>query len=109
MADPLLTTSATLTCQHGGVATIVPAQTAASAGAVVCTEADLIVFSGCLNPPGGPPSPCFTIQWKTTSRTCVAGGQAVLTTGSAGICTNAAGAPQGPVKITPAQTRASAS
>jgi hypothetical protein len=109
MADPLLTTDATLTCMHSGVATIVPTQTAASAGAVVCTEADRIVISGCLNPPGGPPSPCLTIQWKTTSRTCVASGAAVLTTGSAGICTNAAGAPQGPVTITPAQTRASAS
>jgi hypothetical protein len=108
MADPLLTVGATLTCPHGGSGSIVPAQTTALARSEVCTEDDQIVIAGCGFNVSGSPSPCTTVQWKTTSRHCTSGGSAVLTSSSAGVCTNTAGAPQGPVTIVPEQIAAGA-
>lgn len=106
MTAPLLTTNATITCPHGGQGTIVPSQTAVTAGAEVCTEADTVVIAGCPFTVGPNPSPCLSVSWTTTSTACTAGGAALLTTNSVGMCMNGANAPQGPVILAPAQTSA---
>jgi len=108
MGDPLLTSDATLTCPHGGQATIAPATTAAMAGGTVCTTGDLVTIAGCAFTIGPSPSPCLTVQWLTSSATTTVQGLAALTTGSLGLCLNAAQAPQGPVVVSPAQTAAAA-
>jgi len=106
MSAPLLTTNATVTCPHGGQGTIVPSQIAVTASAEVCTEADTVLIAGCPFTVGPNPSPCLSVSWSSTSTTCTAGGAAVLTTSSVGMCMNGANAPQGPVVLAPAQTAA---
>ena len=106
MGDPMLTVSATVLCPHGGLGTIAPWQDAVVAGSTVCTEADQVTITGCPFMIGPNPSPCVSVQWQTTSTTTTAGGVAVLTTGSQGLCLNPAAAPQGPVILVPAQATA---
>lgn len=107
MGDPLLTTSATITCPHGGQGTITPNQTAATAGgSPVCTKDDQVIIAGCSFMIGNTPSPCMSVEWQTSALDASAGGTKVLTTGSSGLCKSAASAPQGPVVLSPAQTAA---
>ena len=111
MADPVLTTSATITCPHGGQGSISsPSQSAASAGgSPVCTEDDQVTISGCSFMIGNTPSPCMSVEWKTSSQACTAGGTAILTSSSVGLCMSSSNAPQGPVTLSPTQTSAGAS
>jgi hypothetical protein len=104
MSAPLLTTSATIMCPHGGQGTIVPSQTAAMAGATICTQSDMVLIAGCPFTIGPNPSPCLTVQWLTASTICTAGGKPLLTTNSVGLCMSPASAPQGPVVLVPGQT-----
>ena len=106
MGDPVLTVSATVTCPHGGQGTITPAQAAVVAGDTVCTEADQVTIAGCSFTVGPNPSPCVLVQWQSASTTTTASGLAILTAASEGLCLNPAGAPQGPVVLTPAQAAA---
>ena len=106
MSDPFLTTAATVTCPHGGQATIVPGQSAAVAGAAICTESDQVTIAGCPFTIGPNPSPCLTVQWQSSSLSTKLGGVAALTVGSVGLCLNPASAPQGPVLLAPAQVQA---
>jgi hypothetical protein len=106
MGEPLLTADATVTCPHGGQATITPAQSAVAAGDSVCTESDQVTIAGCPFMIGNTPSPCVSVQWQTTSTSSKAGGAAILTTGSEGLCFSAASAPQGTLILAPAQTSA---
>jgi hypothetical protein len=46
------------------------------------------------------------VQWQSASTTVTAGGAAILTAASQGMCLNPAGAPQGPVIAKPAQAAA---
>lgn len=106
MTGPLLTSDATLTCPHGGQGTITPTQSAVSAGGTVCTSNDQVTIAGCPFMTGPNPSPCLTVQWQTASTKTTAGGAAPLTASSVGLCLNPAQAPQGPLVISPAQTKA---
>jgi hypothetical protein len=106
MGQPLLTISATVQCPHGGQGKISPSQTVVKAGSAVCTEADQVTITGCSFTIGPTPSPCVSVQWQSASTSCKAGGTAILTTGSQGLCLNAASAPQGPVVLGPAQSSA---
>ncbi|MET9019917.1 hypothetical protein ABZV93_08045 [Actinopolymorpha sp. NPDC004070] len=109
MGDAVLTSSATITCPHGGQGTIAPSQTAASAGAAICTQDDQVTIAGCAFTVGPNPSPCVSVEWETSASTAAAGGTALLTIGSVGVCQNAAKAPQGPVVLSPAQVAVRAS
>ena len=102
----MLTVSATVLCPHGGQGTIAPSQAAVVAGDTVCTDADEVTIDGCPFMIGPSPSPCVSVEWQTASTTSTAGGAAVLTTGSQGLCLNPAAAPQGPVILVPAQATA---
>lgn len=107
MGEPLLTVNATVMCPHGGQGTITPSQSALSAGGgTVCTESDQVTIAGCPFTIGPNPSPCVSVQWQSASTSSKAGGTALLTVGSQGLCLNAASAPQGPVILTPAQSSA---
>lgn len=106
MADPLLTVDAIVTCPHGGQGTITPSQSAVVAGDTVCTESDDVKIEGCPFTIGTDPSPCVSVEWQSTSVSSTAGGGALLTTGSQGICLSDAAAPQGPVILIPAQAAA---
>lgn len=106
MSAALLTSSATITCPHGGQGTIVPSQQAVVAGDPVCTEADTVTIAGCPFTIGPNPSPCLSVQWVTASLACTAGGNAPLTLDSVGLCLSGAHAPQGPLVLAPAQTAA---
>lgn len=109
MGDTVLTTSATITCPHGGQGSIAsPSQNAAKAGTPICTKDDHVTIAGCPFTIGPNPSPCVSVQWTTASTVCTAGGTAVLTTSSVGLCMSAANAPQGPVQLAPAQTQVTA-
>jgi hypothetical protein len=103
MGDPVLTTSATITCPHGGQGTISPGQTAVKAGDTVCTKNDKVTIAGCAFMIGPNPSPCTSVEWKTAAMAATAGGTEILTTSSVGLCMSAANAPQGPVVLVPAQ------
>jgi hypothetical protein len=106
MGDPMLTVSATVLCPHGGQGTITPSQAAVVAGSTVCTETDQVTITGCPFMVGPSPSPCVSVQWQTASTTSTAGGAAILTIGSQGLCLSPAAAPQGPVILVPAQVAA---
>jgi hypothetical protein len=108
VGDPFLTTAATVTCPHGGQATIAPSQSAAVAGAAICTESDQVTIAGCPFTIGPNPSPCVTVQWQSSSQSTKLSGLAALTAGSVGLCLSAASAPQGPVVLAPAQFQAAA-
>jgi hypothetical protein len=103
MGAPLLTVDATVMCPHGGQGTIIPSQAAVVAGGIVCTQGDEVIIAGCPFMVGPSPSPCMSVQWQSASTTSTAGGVAVLTSSSQGLCLNPAGAPQGPVILVPAQ------
>jgi hypothetical protein len=106
MGEPLLTVDATVTCPHGGQGTITPSQSAVVAGDSVCTESDEVTIDGCPFTIGTDPSPCVAVEWQSASTSCTAGGAAVLTTDSDGLCLNEAAALQGAVILTPAQASA---
>ncbi|MGW3660096.1 hypothetical protein ACWD6R_32625 [Streptomyces sp. NPDC005151] len=109
MGDAVLTTSATITCPHGGQGSIAsPSQSAAQADSAICTEDDQVTIAGCPFMIGPNPSPCMSVQWKTSSTACTAGGTAILTISSVGLCMSPANAPQGPVQLSPAQTSVTA-
>lgn len=108
MAGPFITATATLLCPHGGKVAIAPASSRALAGgAPIATAADTFVISGCaFTLPGPVPSPCVKVQWVVPEMRVQHGGAPALDAASVGLCLAASGAPQGPVVIQPAQTRA---
>jgi len=108
MGDPVLTTSATITCPHGGQGSISPGQTAATAGSAICTKDDQVSIAGCAFTIGPNPSPCVSVQWKSSVSSVSAGGTEILTISSTGLCMSAANAPQGPVVLIPAQVAVTA-
>ncbi|MGA9772087.1 MAG: hypothetical protein WBV94_23850 [Blastocatellia bacterium] len=90
-------------CPHGGTVQAVASNTRATAGgAPILTSADTFLVVGCpfqlpTTPPT--PSPCVKIQWIVTDiRVKTASGQ-TLSNSSVGLCSSAAGVPQGPVVI----------
>jgi hypothetical protein len=106
MGDPLLTVSASVQCPHGGLGTIVPSQSAVTAGDTVCTADDDVTIEGCGFMVGNVASPCVTVEWQDDAGACTAGGSAILTTGTEGQCLSAESAPQGPVILDAGQTAA---
>jgi hypothetical protein len=103
---PILTTSSTVMCPHGGMAQLFTSNTEAvidGAPALLLTDIHPIV--GC---PFAPvtPLPCLTIQWVTGATQTSVHGIPVLLQTSVGLCLNAFQAPQGPAVVVQAQQRA---
>lgn len=109
MGAKILDTGCTIQCPHGGQATLTTANTKVKVGgnyALLAT--DVLTISGCsFTVPPGTPMPCLTIQWSAPAVKVMATGQPVLLESSAGICLNAAGAPQGPASVSGPQTKTS--
>lgn len=105
----ILTTAATMMCPHGGTITAtVAAASRATAGAQILTDSDTFMIAGCPLNISGAPHPCVTVQWIAPSLKVTAGGAAILTTDSMGLCKAADEVPQGPPIPVPAQMRATA-
>jgi hypothetical protein len=103
---PILTTTSTLMCPHGGMAQLITTNTEAvidGAPALLVTDVHPIV--GCPFAPVAP-SPCITIIWSSGAVQTKVHEVPVLLQTSIGSCLNAAGLPQGLAVIVQVQQRA---
>ena len=103
---PILTTTSTVMCQHGGLATLATTNTeAAIDGAFALLLTDIHPVAGCPFAPGTP-SPCVSIQWVTGAAQTKLHEVPVLLQDSVGLCFNALQAPQGKAIVAQAQQKA---
>ena len=110
MAGPLLTTSSTILCTHGGQATLTTSNAKVTADqAPALLETDIHPVVGCpFTLPGGKYSPCVRIEWSAGAQKAVVDGVPVLTRSSIGLCYSAENAPQGVAIIANTQIKSSA-
>lgn len=102
---PLLTTTSTVQCPHGGQALLLTANTDAKVdGSPVLLQTDQHAIVGCTFAPSAP-SPCVLVRWQTGAAQTQIGGTPVLLQTSVGICENAAKVPQGPAVIVQTQSK----
>lgn len=108
MAGNLLTTASVLNCPHGGMVSIISANTLVLAGgAPIALATDTFPIAGCpFQIPVGAgmvPSPCIRVQWIVTDMRNGITGSPTLSTSSIGICLSPAQVPQGLVVISATQ------
>jgi hypothetical protein len=106
MPAPLLTTSATMMCPHGGTVSAVSSNSKTKAGDYVLRGTDTFTIAGCSLVLGTVPHPCVSVKWVVTDMHTKAMGDLTLDVQSTGLCQAADQAVQGTVIITPAQTKA---
>jgi hypothetical protein len=95
MPGPLMHVGATVTCAHGGPASIVSSNARVLVGGLpVATIADLTLVAGCAFNPGAP-HPCVRVQWLVPAARVLVNGQPALLQTSTGLCLAADQAPQG--------------
>ena len=102
---PILTTTSTVMCPHGGMAQLVTTNTEAlidGAPALLLTDVHPIV--GCPFMPVAY-SPCVSIRWITGATQTSVRNVPVLLQTSVGLCLNAAQAPQGTAIVVQVQQR----
>jgi hypothetical protein len=105
--SPLLTTTSTVMCPHGGSAILTTSNSQALVqGAPMLLLSDVHTIAGCAFAPGGVAMPCLTIQWLTGGTQSAIGGVPALLQTSVGLCLNAAQVPQGTAIVVQAQTQA---
>jgi hypothetical protein len=105
---PILTSSSTVMCPHGGQAQLPTSNSEALIdGAPALLQTDIHPILGCPFAPVSP-LPCTTIRWVTASTQVKVRGVPVLLQSSVGLCLNAAQAPQGTALIVQTQQRAKA-
>ena len=103
---PILTTTSTVMCPHGGQAQLITSNTEALIdGAPALLQTDLHPIVGCTFTPVAY-SPCVTIRWVTAATQTSVRGVPVLLQTSIGLCLNAAQAPQGTAIVTQVQSKA---
>lgn len=106
MPGPIVHVGATITCSHGGPATIAPGNPRVLvSGQPVATLADQFLVAGCAFNISGGPHPCVRIQWITPAVRVLAGGSPVILQTSAGLGLAADQAPQGPPAVLATQPR----
>ena len=108
MANPVLTSGASMACPHLGPAmeTTQSLRVRAS-GQPILTVSNSLAVTGCpFSLPSGP-APCAQVVWQMGSLRVRSAGEPVLTTGAQGIAIGAAG-PQGPPQIQFTQLRVKA-
>jgi hypothetical protein len=109
MGGFLLDSGATISCPHGGQATVVPRATRVTlSGKPPLLVDDVATIAGCAFNVSGAPSPCLRLQWLMPAMRATVERSPVLLSTSVGLCLNAAGAPQGTALVTGFQTRVSA-
>lgn len=105
----ILDAGATITCPHGGMATVVPRAVRVSLGGKPpLLVDDVATIAGCPFNVSGAPSPCLRIQWVAPATRVSVVSSPVLLSTSVGLCLNAGGAPQGTALVTGFQTRVQA-
>jgi len=103
---PILTTTSTVMCPHGGQAQLLTSNTEALIdGAPALLQTDVHVIVGCPFTPVSY-SPCVTIRWVTAATQTSVRGVPVLLQTSTGLCLNAAQAPQGTAMVVQVQSKA---
>ncbi len=104
---PILTTTSTVICPHGGQAQLVTSNTEIlfdGAPALLLTDVHPII--GCTFVAGLVYMPCLTIQWLTGATQTQLRGTPLLLQNSIGLCLNAAQVPQGVAIVVQTQTQA---
>lgn len=102
---PMLTTTSTVTCPHGGQAQLITTNTEASIdGAPVLLQTDMHPIIGCPFTPVAY-SPCVLIRWITAATQTSIHNVPVLLQTSVGLCLNAAQAPQGTAIVVQTQQK----
>ena len=102
---PILTTTSTVMCPHGGQAMLLTTNTEALIdGAPALLQTDVHPIVGCPFTPVAY-SPCVTIRWITGATLSSVRIVPVLLQSSVGLCLNAAQAPQGTAIVVQVQQR----
>ncbi|MDH4581240.1 hypothetical protein E8F20_05040 [Pseudomonas sp. BN415] len=103
---PILTTSSTVMCPHGGMAQLITSNTEALVdSAPMLLQTDIHPIVGCPFTPGTY-SPCVSIRWVTAATQTSIRNVPVLLQNSVGLCLNAAQAPQGTALVVQTQQKA---
>jgi hypothetical protein len=103
---PILTTSSTVTCPHGGQAVLVTSNTEALIdGAPALLQTDMHPIVGCPFTPVAY-SPCILIRWVMGATQTMVHNIPVLLQNSVGLCLNAAQLPQGTAIVVQVQQKA---
>jgi hypothetical protein len=83
-------------CPHGGMAILTTTNTALLVdGSAALLETDMPEIAGCPFTAGVVYSPCVLIEWTGAAEMLTVDGAGVVLETSIGLCSNAAGAPQG--------------
>jgi hypothetical protein len=102
---PILTTTSTVMCPHGGQALLLTTNTEALIdGAPALLQTDVHPIVGCPFTPVAY-SPCVAIRWLTAATQTSVRNVPVLLQTSVGLCLNAAQAPQGTAIVVQVQQR----
>jgi len=105
MAAPVVTTSSTLMCPHGGLVQIPPASSRVRAsGAPVIPTTGQGLVTGCASP-----NPCITVQFVSGTIRAMTDHKPLVTATSVGHCLAANGALNGPVVVSGGDPRVQAS
>lgn len=97
---------ASIICPHGGQVAVVPRSTRVRLGGKPpLLVDDVATVGGCAFNVSGAPSPCLQVQWLLPATRVRVEGSPVLLASSIGLCSNAAGAPQGAAVVMGFQTR----
>lgn len=92
----ILTIDNQVMCPHGGQAILTTSNSLLTVdGSPALLESDMHQIAGCPFVVGVVYSPCVLIEWTTGAESLTVNQTAVLTEASVGLCSNAAGAPQG--------------
>ncbi len=104
---PILTTTSTVMCPHGGTAQLITSNTeVVFDGAPALLQTDVHPVVGCPFAPVVAPLPCLTIRWVSGAVQMKIHDVPVLLQTSVGMCLNAAQAPQGPAVVVQVHNRA---
>jgi hypothetical protein len=96
MPVPILTTSSTVLCPHGGIVVLTTANALADIqGAPLLLETDVHAVVGCPFTIGPKYSPCVSVRWSAGAAQARVRGNPVLLQNSVGVCYSAEQAPQG--------------
>ena len=102
----LLDAATQVICPHGGQGVATPSnEKVLLGGSPALVESDQVTIAGCSFNVSGAPSPCISVQWQAPATRVTVGGTAALLSTSVALCTNAAGAPQGPGTLSGFQTK----
>jgi hypothetical protein len=107
VAVPILTTTSTLLCPHGGSVILLTSNAMMKIqGAPALLVTDVHAVAGCAFTIGTKYSPCLTVRWLAGATQTKVHGIAVLLQNSVGICYSPEQAPQGTAIVAQVQQMA---